>query len=152
MGSRGPKGEPDNVRELRGNPGKRAPQPTVKAVPGVPEAPEWLSEAAKAEWERVSPELARIGVLSRLDRGALTSYCFWWAVFEDLASTVMALEESERVVDDNRGSVKKNPLIQQCRDASDRYQAWAQQCALTPAARGRMRAPESEPGDDADLD
>lgn len=41
----------------------------------VPVAPEWLSDEARAEWDRVAPVLHRRGALTDATRGILESYC-----------------------------------------------------------------------------
>ena len=82
MGARGPKPLPANVHVLRGNPSKKSfadlvddLQPEVE-VPGCP--PHLLPEARK-EWKRIGPELERYGLVSKLDRAALSLYCQAWA-------------------------------------------------------------------------
>lgn len=83
-GSRGPKPLPANVHRLRGDPSKLGHvglqlmdslQPEIE-VPGCP--PHLLPEARK-EWRRITPELDRYGLISKLDRGALALYCQAWA-------------------------------------------------------------------------
>jgi len=78
----GPKPLPANVHLLRGNPSKLTfdqlrdqLQPEIE-VPGCP--PHLLPEARK-EWRRITPELERYGLVSKLDRGALALYCQAWA-------------------------------------------------------------------------
>ncbi len=82
MGARGPKPLPANVHLLRGNPGKRAVgdlldelRPEVE----IPDCPSWLWVEAKKEWKRVSAELEKYGLISKLDRSALVLYCQAWA-------------------------------------------------------------------------
>jgi P27 family predicted phage terminase small subunit len=81
-GSRGPKPLPPNVHMLRGNPSKLSAaqlmdslQPEIE-IPGCP--PHLLPEARK-EWKRITPELQRYGLVSRIDRAALALYCQAWA-------------------------------------------------------------------------
>lgn len=78
MGARGPKSLPANVHVLRGNPSKLPSaqlmdslQPEIE----IPGCPSHLLPEAKKEWRRISPELKRYGLISKLDRAALQSYC-----------------------------------------------------------------------------
>ncbi len=76
MARRGPAPKPTRMKVLAGNPGKRPlnrrePQPK----PGLPRCPAQLSEEAKREWKRISKELDRLGLLTVLDRAALSAYC-----------------------------------------------------------------------------
>ena len=82
MGARGPKPLPANVHLLRGNPSKLplgdlvdALQPEVE----IPHCPRHLLPEARKEWKRITPELERYGLISKLDRGALSLYCQAWA-------------------------------------------------------------------------
>ncbi len=82
MGARGPKPLPANVHLLRGNPSKLpvgqlldSLQPEVK----IPGCPAHLLPEARKEWRRITPELQRYGLISKLDRGALALYCQAWA-------------------------------------------------------------------------
>ena len=82
MGSRGPKPLPANVHVLRGNASKKplseltdGLQPEVE----IPGCPRHLLPEARKEWKRITPELERYGLISKLDRGALSLYCQAWA-------------------------------------------------------------------------
>ena len=55
----------------------RSLQATV--VSGVPKMPTWLDREGKAEWRRIVPELARVGVVAFLDRAVLAAYCDVWS-------------------------------------------------------------------------
>ena len=46
--------------------------------PGEPRCPAVLDGEARAEWERIVPELLDAGVLTQIDRAALTGYCSAW--------------------------------------------------------------------------
>lgn len=46
---------------------------------GAPDCPDWLDEEAKAAWGRLIPMLQAMGVLSRIDGGALARYCVYWS-------------------------------------------------------------------------
>jgi P27 family predicted phage terminase small subunit len=82
MGARGPKPLPSNVHLLRGNPSKK---PVADLVDGfqpeveVPGCPRHLLPEARKEWRRITPELERYGLISKLDRSALSLYCQAWA-------------------------------------------------------------------------
>src|SRR5512146_3144589 len=76
MGLRGPTPKPTALKILEGNPGHRPlnpdePMPTA----GEPPCPPWLADEAKAEWDRIVPELSRLNVLTVIDGAALAAYC-----------------------------------------------------------------------------
>jgi len=82
MGQRGPAALPANVHLLRGNPSKKAQSSLVdefRPEVEIPDFPSWIWPEAKKEWKRVSVELERYGLISKLDRAALVLYCQAWA-------------------------------------------------------------------------
>jgi P27 family predicted phage terminase small subunit len=67
---------------LHGNPSKKSLDelfsefnPEVE----IPDAPSWMWAEAKKEWKRVSAELFKYGLISKLDRAALVLYVQAWA-------------------------------------------------------------------------
>lgn len=82
MGARGPKKMPANVHVLRGNPSKIPNaqlmdnlQPEIE----LPGCPAHLLPEAKKEYKRITPELVRYGLISKIDRAALCLYLQSWA-------------------------------------------------------------------------
>jgi P27 family predicted phage terminase small subunit len=80
--ARGPRPLPANVHLLRGNPSKKSLdelvgqlQPDVE----IPGCPKHLLPEARKEWKRITPELEKYGLISQLDRAALSLYCQCWA-------------------------------------------------------------------------
>jgi P27 family predicted phage terminase small subunit len=139
---RGRKPLPAGLKILRGNPGKRRinkrePQP----VTGAPEPPEFLSGAALAEWQRITPELERLKLLARVDRAALAGYCECWATFVE-AVAWMAENGKVMTVRDDKGNVKYVQTVPQfgmAIKALDRVRAFCSEFGLTPSARTRLQ-------------
>ena len=85
MSTRGPKPTPTVVHQMNGNPGKRDITERIELENSVPaitdvsllEAPEWIKNnpIANAEWDRVAPILADLGLLKVNDTSALEAYC-----------------------------------------------------------------------------
>lgn len=111
MGTRGPKALPANVHYLRGNPSKKSVDelfnefnPEVE----IPDAPSWMWPEAKKEWKRVSAELLRYGLISKLDRAALVLYVQAWAKMvwaEKQMAQAMRLAEQKRKEVEDKGEV-----------------------------------------------
>jgi len=80
MGARGPKPTPAALKLLRGNPGRRAVDLGDGVHPrvGAPSRPALVVGAAATEWKRIAPLLVELGLLTELDRAALTLYCTAW--------------------------------------------------------------------------
>jgi P27 family predicted phage terminase small subunit len=147
MGRRGPLPQPDNVRELRGNPGKRRSSPGKTPVIETPNPPTWLKDEALAEWRRTTPELKKLGRLAKMDRAILATYCTWWAYMVQLRAQLAAT--GTLVKGRHQGEVVKSPLWQQHRDATKMVLVLARECRLTPDARLRHA---TVPPDSADVD
>ena len=102
MGRRGPMPLPANVHQLRGNASKKTIaslldefQPEVE----IPDFPAWIWPEAKKEWKRISAELHKYGLVTKLDRAALVLYCQAWAKMvwaERMLSRAMKLADQNR--------------------------------------------------------
>ena len=72
----GRKPKPTKLKLVDGNPGKRKinkrePRPESS----IPNCPRQLNAIARTEWNRVSAILQRNGMITALDRAALSAYC-----------------------------------------------------------------------------
>lgn len=111
MGARGPKPLPANVHLLRSNPSKKSLDdlfnefnPEVE----IPDYPSWMWPEAKKEWKRVSAELLKYGLISKLDRAALVLYVQAWAKMvwaEKQMAQAMKIAEQKRKEAEDKGEV-----------------------------------------------
>ena len=114
MGKRGPIPK-SNEQE---NPGRQSLQKTAKRgtpkpEPGIPTCPSWLSPVAKREWKRVTPELARLGLLTKLDRNILAGYCAAYALWQQ---TQEVLSKQGTVYVTTKGKLEPRPEVEYCQD------------------------------------
>ena len=73
---------PNNVHQLHGNPSKKPLHQlmdTLQPEIEIPGCPTHLLPEAKKEWKRITEELKRYGLISKLDRAALCLYVQSWA-------------------------------------------------------------------------
>jgi len=77
MGARGPAAKPVELKLLEGNRGHRPIEINGLFRPevGVPDAPKWLTPEARKAWRRLSVELVRYNLLSKIDREAFAMLC-----------------------------------------------------------------------------
>jgi phage terminase small subunit len=76
---------PSNVVRLRGNPGKhRLNDAESRPAARVPPCPTCLG----GEWQRSAKELGELGLLTRLDRGLLATYCQARALWVEAVSSI----------------------------------------------------------------
>lgn len=150
----GRKARPTNLKLLEGRGrGRDSGGREVKDAPSFvrlpPERPEELGPIARAEWDRVVPELSRLKLLTPNNRASLAAYCEMWETFVRATKHV---HENGLVVE-NR-SVKKdgtestwftaNPAVTVQRNAQAALRAWAPEFGLTPASEGKVSAPDAK--------
>ena len=141
--------KPTAIRELEGNPGKRAlpknePKPRV-ALPGAPKS---LSPVARDEWKRVAEILYRVRVLTAADLAVLRGYCvnFAWAYEAEQAVTDTSVVVKAL---GHRGVpiTKENPAFNAGQKAYKQMLEFARELGLTPASRSKIQsAPEEVHG------
>nr|WSS66745.1 phage terminase small subunit P27 family [Streptomyces sp. NBC_01177] len=116
------------------------PGPAFVRVP--PEAPEWLTEEAAAEWTRVLPGLARLELLKPEDRAALAAYCEAWATFRQATELV----QREGLTIEAKQGTLTHPAVGIARAAGREVRAWAAHFGLTPSSEQAL----SRGADDGD--
>lgn len=136
MGRRGPPPQPTKLKLLKGNPGKRKlneaePEPEVKA----PSCPEWLTKAAKEEWDRVMPELLKLGLMSELDRAALAGYCQSYANWRQAQSRIRRFGMTFTTEKGYEGVRPEVAIAQRERHLMRQF---AMEFGFTPSARSRV--------------
>ena len=144
---RGRKPKPTLLKVLDGNPGKRPlneREPAPRA--GIPDAPEWLDEEAKAEWGRVVPELQAMGLLSAVDRPALAAYCTAWSRW--VKAEEMVRKFGPIVKSPDKGFPMKSPYLTIADQALESMRKLMVEFGLTPSSRSRIKVPEGGTGSD----
>src|SRR5690349_14347556 len=149
MAKPGPKPKPTVLKLAAGNPGRRPlnerePQPT----PGIPDAPAWLDDVARACWMRTAGELHRLGVLTMIDGDALAAYCVAWSEFCKARDFVAANGQTYYVKDkDGKPKVAMQwPQVSILRNMMVQVLRYQQEFGLTPSSRTGIRAIKSGGG------
>src|SRR5262245_33862362 len=148
---RGRKPTPTRLKLLRGNPGGRplnAGEPRPPAA--IPDCPDHLAGEAAAEWQRITAELAGLGLLTQCDRAALAAYCGCWARWikaEDVlarSGEVLKAPERTEVRKDGTtvttsGGFYQNPWLAVANRALELMHKYLTEFGLTPASRTRVK-------------
>ena len=132
----GRKPKPVALKLIEGNRGKRRIPKTVMPPPACPVKPTGMCAPARKEWDRIAPQLDRLGLLTDLDRTALQGYCECYA---HRAAAARLLHTRGMMV----GKVK-NPAAQMFRDMDTAARAWCAEFGLSPSARARMVLPDEK--------
>lgn len=144
MGERGPRPQPTAVKELRGNPGKRAlnkREPQFDRAQ-VPTLPVWVKGEARREWLRVVKQLHAQGLLTAVDRAALVAYCVAYGRWVE-AEKIVA--DKGAVLKTANGNLIQNPYLAVANRAMDNMRKLAQEFGMTPSARVTLPASAPKP-------
>lgn len=130
--------KPTALKELAGNPGKRAlnkdePKPAQRK----PSCPKHLTGEARREWNRMAKQLFELGLLTEVDRAALAGYCQSWARW------VQAEEEMRKptfamVTTTDSGYPVVSPWMGIANQAMKQMLRFLTEFGMTPAARSRV--------------
>lgn len=152
---RGRKPTPTNLRVLQGNPGKRPlPENEPKPKPLAPERPRWLTHEGRREWDRVVPELEKLGLLTVVDGAALAAYCQSYEIMVQAKRELRAhIREHKKTTISftNQGgftSEVPHPAVRMFRDAAATMRSFMTEFGLTPASRVRLAMPRVEESKD----
>lgn len=133
----GPPPTPLRLRLLRGNPGKRPlrPEPEPSRPAQCPDRPAFVTGYAADEWDRVAPELHRLGLLTVLDIAVLTVYCATYARWRTAEESLARMAQS-----DGDMCAGARSLARIARHAAADMVRYAGEFGMTPVARSRLAA------------
>lgn len=148
MGERGPKPLPANVHALRGNRSRLTATQLddVRPPAAIPDAPAHLIAEALEEWNRITPLLMELGLITEIDRATLAAYCQnygRWVNAELKIAKLNAMPDG----DGHGGEIGTTPsgykqisvLLQISNRALEMYTKYAAEFGMTPSARSRVR-------------
>lgn len=135
---RGRKPKPTALKLIAGNPGKRAlpkDEPEYEAA-SVLEAPAWMDEGAKAEWDRIAPELEALGLLRKVGIQELGAYC---RAVSRLAKAEAIIAERGMTFEAMEGP-KVRPEVAISSKCAEEIRKFGADFGLTPATSPRVHA------------
>jgi P27 family predicted phage terminase small subunit len=146
-----PNPQPTALKILRGNPGKRPlpenePQAEIVSVDVKP--PSHLSASAKKAWARMAASLAKSRILAESDlpvfEGLCDSYARYWEAVRMVGRT------GGEVIRNGPLSLIRNPWATTREKAFEQFTKLASQFGMTPSARTRVQAMQTD--EDSALD
>lgn len=141
MGLRGPSPLPTKVLEMRGSwraKNRAGTEPAPRT--GYVHRPKWLDGEGAAAWKNLAPQLAALGILSRIYANALARYCELWARWRAMRDFI-AKRGEVYPVKNRKGEVvgfKTFPQAKLLLALSDQLTRIEAQFGLTPSARARL--------------
>lgn len=147
--------KPTNLKVIQGTFRKGRAKNEATPPIEIPEVPGELSDAAKAEWGRVSQDLFQLGLLSRIDRAALAAYCEAWADYLDamqrVATIGKVIKTGEKVIQKPDGTIEKsggnfieNPYFSIKKRSAELMHKFLIEFGLTPASRSRINVSDED--------
>jgi len=140
---------PSAIKDLRGNPGKRAlnkHEPKPPAPDRVPYAPRHLNDDAKREWRRIIKVLLSLGLYTEVDYAALAMYCQAWGRW--IRAERMVIEKGEVLLSTQTGNYYQNPWFHVANRAWDQMLKMLSRFGLSPADRTRLSVEQPEEQDE----
>lgn len=139
--TRGRRPLPTRIKYLTGNPGKRPLNPhEPRPEPAVPECPPELGPAAKREWDRLVGDLAKLNMLTNLDRAALAAYCGAYSLWADATEQI---QKYGAMIKSPTGYPVQSPYIAIANRQAEIMLRIASEFGFTPASRSRIAAPST---------
>jgi P27 family predicted phage terminase small subunit len=112
-----------------------------KTRPAIPRCPEHLGLEAKREWRRLAPQLARMGLLCRIDRAALALFCQAW---ERWVEAEEALKKYGVMVKSPNNFPMQSPYLAVANKAMEQMRALLAEFGMSPSSRTRVHAETEE--------
>lgn len=98
------------------------------------ECPPELGPAARQEWDRLTGELTRLGILSSFDRGTLAVYCNAYAGFFEAISMI---QKHGEVIKSPNGHPMQSPYVSLANKHENTLIRLALEFGFTPVSRSR---------------
>lgn len=141
---RGRKPIPTQILKLKGTFQPCRRNNVIELPPGCPEAPEWLSEIARDEWNRIIGVLVTTGIVTEADLAVMAGYCQSWS---DYITAVMDINKNGTTLTSETGVIKPNPALGIMDKAWTRCLRAATELGITPSSRGKVMAGEAKSED-----
>jgi P27 family predicted phage terminase small subunit len=143
--ARGRKPAPTSLKILKGTQPCRVNPAGPTPGPAPPEPPENLDPEALAEWNRLAPKLAAMGVLTEVDGPALAIYC---RAHSRAMSAQVELDLHGAVIETRLGGMKSNPAAAIVSRAETTMLKVLAEFGAGPASRSRVTVKAEGPRDE----
>lgn len=145
--TKGRKPQPDEIRQLRGNPGKRAGAPVSEdELPASrSDAPQYLVTAAQEIWDDIAPSMLSTNLLRQSDRAVLAMCCDqmaqYWQMSDRIRDDGYVIEVRTYANTDKETIVKRaHPLLKAQKDCAATIKDLVDRLGLSPMSRTQLMA------------
>ena len=139
---RGRKPEPTHLKELAGRPvmNKREPRPRGN----LKTAPAWFTDSQRAIWDEAIAD-APLGMLKRLDRAPLVTFCIACDLHRQASEKVAA--EGMIVASPVKGDPMQSPYLPIVNKQAQIMLKSAAELGFTPVSRSRVSVTDDDEGE-----
>lgn len=144
----GRKPKPTKLHILNGNPSRLNLKEKIKNEPKPEGAlivcPDYLveDEIACTEWNRLAPELYKLGLLTIADQIAFELYCSQYSIYRE---ALLIINKEGLTTNNIRDGFKALPEVTIAREAAKSIKSLCAEFGLTPSSRGRMSITPDKP-------
>jgi P27 family predicted phage terminase small subunit len=126
------------LRLIKGNPGRR-PLNKDEAKPPIqiPDPPANLTGESLAEWKRITVLLHEVGLIARLDRAVVASYCAAWGRW---CEAEKMLATTGLIVKSPNGYPMFSPYWVMANKAMEQIRQFSSEIGLSGSSRSRIKA------------
>ena len=151
MGMRGPAAKPPELKALEGGRGNR---PSInldqifRPEVGAPAIPKYISREGRKAWRRLTPELVRYNLVSKVDADALEELCETIGMIKVLRRSINAKQEALLAVKGDpaqaiegstpNGMAVQSVSYQALNREREKLRSMLSEFGLTPAQRARV--------------
>ncbi len=111
----------------------------------LPLPPAHLNKLGRIEWTRMAEFFFNQGLLTRVDRAALASYCHLYGRW---AQAETDLNESTLLIKTTSGNIIQNPLLGIANTALKEMNKCLKEFGMTPASRSKVSVKKSKKKED----
>lgn len=144
--AKGRKAKPTHLKVVTGNPGKRPLKEDLLPPVEIPSAPACLSRDAADIWLTTTMELAKLGIIARIDVHQIAAYC---NIVSRMQKAQAVLDEHDLIYEthsEKTGTMfRVRPelkIIQDCEKLLARYAA---EFGMTAASRTKLKGDPRQP-------
>jgi len=134
----GRKAKPTSVKKAQGVQPCRINENEPEYEIVLPECPDFLTDSAKIEWDRLGPILFEQGLITEVDKSAFAAYCQCYGRWQDAEAQLK--EESLTIPGRYEGQTSANPLIGIAHTAYIDMSRMLVSFGMTPADRQKVTA------------
>jgi P27 family predicted phage terminase small subunit len=141
VGRRGPPPKPSRIRQLEGNPSRRPLNPREPQPTGPARCPNFLTGAARKEFERVIAAMPP-GLYTSADQQLLTLHALCWTTYR--AALALVTRDGLTVAGAD-GALVAHPQLAVVGRQAELLIRLSDRLGLSPSARARLAMPETPP-------